>query len=257
MLPSARDVRTVVAFATLVLVMWVSLGRMLWGMPALDMAECAAMSPPASAEPGYLAWLVGMWTIMMAAMMLPSAAPMTFAFARFASPDRRRARPGLLTTAFVGGYLLVWVVFALAAASAQWGLEHTAVMSSAAMAVRSEVLAGMLLMVAGLYQWTSVKHSCLRRCRTPIGFLMTEWRSGTAGALRMGWRYGVFCVGCCWALMLLLLVTGVMNALWIVLLAIIVAIEKIVPFGNGVARLTGACLLGWGIWLIATGSSVS
>ena len=253
--PRRGGVRIGVGLAALVLALWVWLGRMLWDMTTTDMSQCAANS--SSAGPSYLAWLVVMWTVMMAAMMLPSAMPMTWAFARFAGADRRTEGTGLLTAAFIGGYLLVWGLFGLGAASSQWGLERAAAMSPMAMAVRSDLLAGTLLVVAGLYQWTPVKHSCLQRCRTPIGFLMTEWREGASGAFRMGWRHGVFCVGCCWALMLLLFVTGVMNSLWIVLLTMIVAVEKVLPFGGGAARLAGICLLGWGLWLIARGNGLA
>ena len=248
-------VQIVVFFATLVLAAWVWLGKMVWGMAAMDMSECS-MSMPSPTGLNHLAWLTVMWAVMMTAMMLPSAAPMTWAFARFARAKGRNAEPGLPTAAFVGGYLLAWITLSLAAALSQWGLERATLMSSMAMALRSETLAGGVLLVAGLYQWMPLKHACLRRCRTPIGFLMTQWREGAAGALVMGCRHGALCVGCCWALMLLLFATGVMNPLWIALITVFVVVEKVLPFGDRVAHAAGLGLIGWGLWMIATAANV-
>ena len=143
--------------------------KMVWGMAEMDMSECS-MSPTGL---NYLAWLTVMWAVMMTAMMLPSATPMTWAFVRFARTNGRNAGPGLPTAAFVGGYLLAWMALSLAAALVQWVLGRAGFMSPMTMALPSETVAGGILLVAGLYQWMPLKHACLRRCRTPIGFLMT------------------------------------------------------------------------------------
>ena len=245
-------VQIVVGFAALVLAAWVWLGKMVWGMAEVDMSECS-MSPTGL---NYLAWLTVMWAVMMTAMMLPSAAPMTWVFARFARTNGRNAGPGLPTAAFVGGYLLAWIALSLAAALVQWELGRAGFMSPMTMALPSGTVAGGILVVAGLYQWMPLKHACLRRCRTPIGFLMTQWKEGMTGAIVMGCRHGALCVGCCWALMLLLFVTGVMNPLWIVLIAAFVIAEKVLPFGDRVAYAAGVGLIGCGLWMMATGTNV-
>ena len=155
-----------------------------------------------------------------------------------------------LITAFVLGYVLAWGAFSLAAAAGQWSLERGELLSSMGMAFKNDVAAGGVLIIAGLYQWTPLKHACLKRCRTPIGFLMTEWRDGFSGAVIMGWRHGVFCVGCCWALMALLFVAGVMNALWIIGLTLFVIVEKLAPKGDLIARTAGLGLVLSGTWLV-------
>lgn len=226
---------------------WAWLGKMIWDMGAMPMD---GMDMPMRADgAGYVAWLVLMWLVMMAAMMLPTALPMTLAYADFSG---REAGQGTVSpvAAFIAGYVLAWGGFSLAAALGQWGLERIDLLSPMAMALRSDVAAGVVLIVAGLYQWTPLKHACLKQCRTPIGFLLTEWREGSVGALVMGWRHGLFCVGCCWALMALLFVAGVMNALWIVGLTLFVLIEKIAPRGDMVARMAGAGLAVAGLWLV-------
>lgn len=245
-------VRIVVAFTTLMLLSWAWLGKMVWGVGTMDM-PASSMSMPAAMGLNYLAWLIVMWAVMMAAMMLPSAAPMTWVFARFA---RAEGEPNLPTAAFVSGYLLAWTGMSFTAALAQFGLQHVALMSPMTMALRSETVAGGLLIVAGFYQWTPFKHACLRRCRSPLGFLMTQWKEGLGGAFAMGCRHGALCIGCCWALMLLLFVTGVMNALWIVLIAMLVIVEKALPFGDRAAYAAGAALSGWGLWMILSAEGV-
>jgi predicted metal-binding membrane protein len=155
-------------------------------------------------------------------------------------------QPGL----FVLGYLAIWTGFSLLATLAQWGLHAAALLSPEAVST-SPVLGSALLTAAGVYQWSPLKHACLRRCRSPLGFLMTEWREGPGGALIMGLRHGVFCVGCCWALMALLFITGVMNLLWIAAIAGFILIEKVIPAGEYVARLAGLLLIGFGILMVA------
>lgn len=151
-------------------------------------------------------------------------------------------RPFIPTAIFVTGYVLVWTGFSLLAALAQWGL-HAGMLLSPMMVSTSSLLGGGLLLAAGLFQWTSLKSTCLAHCRSPLGFLTTEWREGTWGALVMGLRHGSYCTGCCWALMALLFVTGVMNLLWVAAITAFVLVEKIVPRGELVGRIGGGVLV--------------
>jgi predicted metal-binding membrane protein len=155
------------------------------------------------------------------------------------------------TSAFATGYLVAWVGFAVLAAAAQWALHNLALVSP--MGVATTPVAGTLLIGAGIFQFTKLKQACLGKCRTPLGFLMTQWRDGTRGAMVMGARHGVYCVTCCWALMVLLFVLGVMNLAWVAVLAAIVLVEKVAPRADALTRLLGAGLITWGAWLIVNG----
>ena len=191
-----------------------------------------------------------MWTVMMVAMMVPSASPMIL---NFATVQRGRLEKGdavVPTGLFLTGYAIVWSAFSLAATLAQWGLHQGALLSPM-MVSTSPLLGGALLIAAGAFQWSGLKHTCLSKCRSPLSFLLTEWRDGRGGALVMGLRHGVFCTGCCWALMALLFVGGVMNLLWVAAIAAFVLIEKIAPPGWHVARIAGLGLIAWGGWLLS------
>ncbi len=196
-----------------------------------------------------LALMFIMWAVMMVAMMVPTAAPMILVFAKVNRTRREQQRPFIPTGIFLGGYLIVWGGFAALAALAQWGL-HTGALLSPNMAGTSPYLGGALLLIAGVFQWSRLKYACLTQCRTPLGFLMSEWREGQKGALVMGLRHGTYCLGCCWILMGLLFVLGVMNLLWIAALAGVVLIEKVAPAGRQVSRLTGLLLVAWGAWMV-------
>ncbi|PQJ36826.1 hypothetical protein BSZ35_00280 [Salinibacter sp. 10B] len=198
-----------------------------------------------------LALLLIMWVVMMVAMMVPSAAPMILRFAQINS-RRDREDPYVPTAAFVLGYLIIWTGFSILATALQWGL-HAAALLSPAMASSTPLLGGGILLAAGLFQWTPLKYTCLTQCRSPLGFLMTEWREGTRGALVMGLRHGVYCVGCCSMLMALLFVVGVMNLLWVAAIAGFVLLEKIVPQGQWVSRAAGLLLIGGGVWMVGVG----
>ncbi len=184
-----------------------------------------------------------MWAIMMAAMMLPSALPMLLQFVDLSRRKGEAARG----RAFVGAYLLVWLVFSMAATALQWGLQAAGWTDPMA-ASRSAWLTAALLLLAGVYQFSPLKQACLAHCRTPIGFLLGEWRPGARGALVMGLRHGLFCLGCCWALMTLLFVGGVMNLIWVAALAIVVALEKLLPRGARLAAVMGLVLIGAGVF---------
>jgi predicted metal-binding membrane protein len=180
-----------------------------------------------------------MWWVMMVAMMLPSAAPAILLYARV-----RGARSGEASVAqswvFVAGYALLWLLFSVTAAAVQ-GL----IMGSA-MGIEAERYMAAVLIAAGAYQLSPLKSACLSQCRSPAQFLSRHWRPGVAGAIRLGLLHGGYCVGCCWALMALLFVGGVMNIGWIVLLTMIVAVEKLAPGGAWIGRAAGVALLAWG-----------
>ncbi len=225
-----------------------------------DMAGMGAMPGMAGmAMPELRAWSAAdfvlmflMWSVMMVGMMLPGAAPMILLYDRVR--ERQQARGASLagTAVFALGYLVAWALFSLAAVLAQWALEQAALLSPMTVSA-SPWLGGGLLVAAGLYQWTPLKHACLVHCRSPLAFLAHHWRLGRAGALRMGLRHGLFCVGCCWALMALLFVFGIMNLLWIAALATFVLLEKVLPRGDLVGRASGGLMIAAGLWLVLRG----
>ena len=247
-----RD-RVVIALGLLALtaLAWVYVARMA-AMPAGGMPSMAMPSMPgmAAGEPPALAWLIGMWAVMMVAMMLPSAAPTILLFGSVSRRRRQEGQPAVPVAVFTLGYLLVWTVYAAAAGSAQWELHRLALLSPA-MASASPWLAGGLLIGAGVYQLLPIKAACLSHCRTPFSFFSTEWREGVGGALAMGIHHGTFCVGCCWALMALLFVAGVMNLLWVAAIAAFVLLEKLVRGGAVASRVAGVALICWGVWVLS------
>jgi predicted metal-binding membrane protein len=186
---------------------------------------------------------------MMIAMMTPSAAPMTLLHARATrhAQSTGRLQQGVVpTAAFAGGYLLVWLGFSLLAAISQWTLKRAGLVSAMMMSSTSAGVSATILVAAGLYQLSPLKHVCLTHCRAPAQFPSRHWRPGAAGALYMGLHHGCFCAGCCWVLMALLFVGGIMNVIWIAGLSSFVLLEKVVPHGEGLARATGIVLLAWG-----------
>lgn len=190
--------------------------------------------------------MLTMWAVMMAAMMLPSAAPMILLYGTIARARSARGEEVAGSAVFTAGYVAVWAAFSLAAVALQYGLEAAALLSPM-MESSSVVLAAAILIMAGVYQWTPLKQACLRHCRSPLEFVMTQWREGRRGAFVMGMRHGAYCVGCCWMLMLLLFVGGVMNLVWIAALAAYILVEKLSPAGHWVGRATGLLLIGWGV----------
>jgi predicted metal-binding membrane protein len=193
--------------------------------------------------------LFAMWSVMMIGMMLPSASPVILlVLGAYRLRRDRQARTAAIS--FVGGYLLVWTTFSALAASGQLALHRAALLSDA-MRLRSAVLSGVVLVFVGLYQWLPIKNKCLVRCQAPLAFLTRRWRRGVAGGLRMGLEHGAFCVGCCWLLMLLLFVLGVMNLAWIAALSAFVLLEKLSPRGVLIGRVGGVVAACWGIYLLA------
>jgi predicted metal-binding membrane protein len=192
-----------------------------------------------------------MWWVMMAAMMLPSAAPLVL---RAAALHRRRVpggRPDLAAALLTAGYLAAWGAFSLAATLVQAALEAGGLASPGAASAAGPAVAAILLQAAGLYQLTPLKQACLRRCRSPRAFLAVHWRPGAAGAMRLGLVHGAYCVGCCWFLMALLFVGGVMNPFWIGGLALYLLAERLIPRGDLLSRASGLLLAGWGIVALA------
>lgn len=233
------------------LLSWIYLVRMAGSMnaAAADAAMHAAMGMPEMSEWGMaeLVMLFLMWTVMMVAMMLPSAGPVILLVV--GTYRRRGGNARALSVAFASGYLTVWTAFSVIAAVIQLFLHRVAVLSPA-MAARSAVAGGAILVVAGAYQWLPLKNTCLIHCRSPLAFIATEWREGARGAFTMGVRHGLYCVGCCWALMLLLFAAGIMNLIWVAAIALFVLLEKIAPRGVLLGRAAGALLIVWGAWVL-------
>jgi predicted metal-binding membrane protein len=224
---------------------WAYMGYLAWDMGRMDMAM-PRMQTWGVLE---LVLLCVMWAVMMVAMMVPSAAPMILMYTIINRRRREQQQPYVPTAVFLGGYLLVWAGFSVLAMLAQWGL-HSVALLSPMMVSTSPILGGLVLLAAGLFQWMPLKYACLTRCRSPLGFLMTDWREGHRGALIMGLRHGMYCVGCCWCLMALLFVAGVMNLLWVATIAAFVLMEKVIPRGDLVGRLAGGVLVVAGLVML-------
>lgn len=206
---------------------------------------------PAVWTSGYALLMFLMWWVMMAAMMLPSATPMLLLFARINRGERAGGRPYVPTGIFAAGYLAAWGGFSLLATLLQWGLERAGLLSPM-MVTTSHLLGGAILVAAGLWQLTPVKAICLRHCRSPLGFLSQSWRKGRRGAFVMGLQHGSFCLGCCWFLMGLLFIGGIMNLFWIAGLAVFVLLEKTLPLGQWFGRAAGIVGILWGALLLAS-----
>jgi predicted metal-binding membrane protein len=225
---------------------WAYMVYMAWAMANMDKVDMWMPPMGSSAWSAYdFLMLFVMWATMMVAMMTPSTLPMVSMFATLNRNRRNRGQMYTPTFVFVAGYLVAWTGFSVLATLAQWPL-HTSGLLNPMMDSRSYLMSGVVLVVAGLYQWTPLKDACLTSCRSPLGFLMTEWREGRRGALVMGIRHGIYCVGCCWALMLVLFAVGVMNMLWVVLIAVFVLIEKVMPAPGVLRAVSGLGLVLWG-----------
>jgi len=248
--PLSRDRLLIVGcIASVFLLAWVYLFLLARQMSS-SMADGVMMAEMGMATAWTAADLLlafAMWTVMMVGMMSGSAAPVLLLFARVRS-SRNLGGVKLGVLLFALGYLAVWTGFSAIATTAQWLLQG-ARMLSPAMAASSPVFGGMILVLAGAYQLTSFKNACLSHCRTPLGFLVTNWRDGYAGAFQMGLRHGIDCLGCCWALMCVLFVVGVMNLLWVAALTVFIFIEKIGPGGRLVAQVSGAAMVVAGVLL--------
>ncbi|MCA0919298.1 DUF2182 domain-containing protein [Pseudooceanicola nanhaiensis] len=221
-----------------------------------DMRDMPGPVPPGAWTASYALLVFLMWWVMMIAMMLPSVAPTVLLHAALLRHSARSRSDGAPTVraasaAFLAGYLFVWAGFSLAAATLQWVLEARGIVSSTMMTLIDTRAGGLLLIAAGVFQFTPLKAACLAQCRAPARFLSERRRPGLSGAFVMGLDHGAFCLGCCWVLMALLFAGGIMNLYWIVGLTAFVAVEKLAPFGALFARVAGAALVGWGLWIVA------
>ncbi|MHB1215646.1 MAG: DUF2182 domain-containing protein [Thiobacillus sp.] len=247
MLARTESVVVAASLAGMTVLAWGYLGYQSWAMDHMDLVEMAM--PGAQAwGPWDLILVFTMWAVMMVGMMVPSATPVILLFTCLQEGRHAQGKPVVASGLFLLGYLLAWTGFSVAATLTQWGM-HAVMLISPAMVGTSPLLGGAVLIAAGLYQWTPAKHACLDHCRSPLGFLLNEWRDGAWGALAMGVRHGLYCTGCCWLLMLVLFVVGVMNLLWIALLAAFVLLEKTLPWGRLISHTTGLALIAWGIWI--------
>ena len=227
-----------------------------WGylvMMARDMSSphalCMAAMQIHRWSAGYFWMMFWMWAVMMVGMMVPSAAPMILIYAAVARKAEKQGTPIASTGAFTLGYVFMWTVFSFLVTLAQWQLDKAALLSSIMMA-NSPLLGAGLMIAAGLYQWLPIKNSCLKHCRSPFHFISTHWRSGNAGAFMMGISHGAFCIGCCWVLMLLLFVGGVMNLLWIALISVFVLLEKVLPLGDHGGKWAGVLMVVIGLMIM-------
>lgn len=227
------------------LYLWLEAARMAAMGTGGQPMEPAAMAGTMVMQPwafGPLLLTFLMWSVMMVGMMLPSAAPAIVLYGAAARQHRQTGSTLPATWVFTAGYLFVWIGFSLAATVLQTALQAGHLLTPA-MVSANTWLSGTVLIAAGIYQWLPAKGACLERCRAPLSFFLFRWRPGTAGAFWMGAEHGLFCVGCCWALMLVLFATGVMNLLWVALIAGFVIVEKVVPGGNIIGRITGVGLV--------------
>ena len=223
------------------------------GMNAFEMTRHSLMpmdmmSPPVW-TPGYILLMFFMWWIMMIAMMLPSATPTVLLAAALNRRSTATNPPFGHTGLFVSGYLLAWASFSTLAVLTQWWMQQNGWLSNVLVG-QSQSINASLLLAAGLWQFSPWKHACLLHCKSPVEFLTSQRREGKSGALRMGLLHGGYCLGCCWFLMVLLFVGGVMNLYWIVGLTIYVWVEKILPGGVLISRLMGVLLAIWGLGLL-------
>jgi len=246
-----RDRRIVLGtLAVVVALAWLYLWRDTANMGMdMDHGSMAMAAMPRAVDAGSLALTFVMWTVMMAGMMLPSAAPAILLYGALVRKNGARGVvvPGVWI--FAGAYLLVWTRFSAVATLLQTMLERASLLTPA-MTLASTSLGALALIGAGIYQLTPLKRACLGKCRNPLEFFVTRWRGGTSGTFRMGLEHGAYCVGCCWALMLLLFVAGVMNLAWVALIAALVFVEKLFPAAVVVTRTTSAALILAGIYLL-------
>ena len=213
--------------------------------------------------PSAAAWSLGdlvlvfaMWVMMALAMMLPTAAPMIATYADLAAEHRAAGEKAVSPLVVAAGYLSIWIAFGAFATLAQWGLVALKAMSPALMTPANIVFASTTLVAAGIYQFTPAKFACLAHCQAPLPYFQARWTDTFAGVFRLGFEQGTFCVGCCWALMAVMFAVGVMNILWIAVLAIIMGIEKAVP-SFALTRTIGIALMAWGAALFLTSDAGS
>jgi predicted metal-binding membrane protein len=237
------------ALAVIIALSWAYVFSLASGLQNMDVAtEIAMPQMQAWGVMGFALTFV-MWAAMMVAMMTPSATPMILMFAGVNRRRQKQQVPYVPTSVFLLGYLVVWAAFSVLATITQWGL-HAVSLLSPMMVSTSPALGGILLMIAGIYQLTPFKQACLRKCRSPLGFVLNEWREGRWGAFLMGLKHGGYCTGCCWSLMALLFVAGMMNLLWVAAIAGFILLEKVAPTGPRMGRAAGVLMVAGGVVLL-------
>jgi predicted metal-binding membrane protein len=204
---------------------------------------------------GGLGWYLGIWVTMMAAMMLPSVAPMVLIFDRVSAERARRGRPFVPTWIFAATYFGVWTVYGLAAYGVYRGI-HSLHLAFLEWSRGGPYVVGALLVLAGAYELTPLKSVCLRHCRSPMHFSLGGWREGVGGAVRMGAEHGAYCVGCCWGLMVVLFALGVMSLLWMAVVAGLIFAQKVLPYGNRLTLGFTVAFVAGGIWIASAPGSV-
>lgn len=250
-LPRRHRISILTVLAGVTAVAWAYLVVMAAGMETMDQATLMGLRPWGVLD----FWMMFlMWAAMMVAMMVPTAGPMALIYAAVARKSARQGNPLVPTVVFVSGYVVLWTFFSLAASLAQWALDRAALLSPMMVATSPELGAG-LLIGAGIYQLTPAKEVCLRQCRAPAHFISEHWRSGRAGAFRMGVVHGIYCLGCCWLLMGLLFFGGVMNMIWVAGIMFFVLAEKVLPFGAWGGRLAGLAMIAVGLAVLAAGTT--
>ena len=243
-LRSLNPVWTAALLLAAALVAWIVTIDRMWGMDAGPGTDL-----------GGLGWFTGIWVTMMAAMMLPSVAPMALLFARISGERRSHGRAFVPTWVFLAGYLAAWTAYGLAA----YGLFRLVTAFGTdwlAWDRAGPYVTGGAIAAAGLYQLTPLKEVCLRHCRGPMHYVLHGWRDGKLGALRMGAEHGLFCVGCCWGLMVALFAVGVMSLFWMAVVAAVIFAEKVLPYGLRLERVFAVALVALGIWIAAAPGSV-
>lgn len=190
-----------------------------------------------------------MWFVMMIAMMIPSVAPLILIFSMVNRKKKQEHNPFVSSHYLLAGYLIIWAIFSLLATVLQWLFQNLNWLNPD-MVVTDKTVGGIILIVAGIFQFTPLKRQCLKHCQTPVSFIHTHWKEGRSGALKMGIKNGMYCLGCCWVLMLVLFVSGIMNLLWIVMISLFVLIEKLLPRFPWVSWLAGAALIVYGVWVM-------
>jgi predicted metal-binding membrane protein len=247
-----------IGLTVIVALSWLYLAHMSAGMAGMSSTMNSTMKmgsvmthhamPMQRALPLELLFTFVMWSVMMVAMMVPTAVPAIALFSTVSGRRNPSQNPAIATAIYAGGYLAAWVGYSVFAALAQWALTRTMLISPMA-GSSSAAVSALILLSAGLYQFTSLKSACLTQCRSPLAFFMAEWRDGNRGAFVLGLRQGAYCVTCCWTLMAVMFVVGVMNLAWMVFLAVFMLAEKVTPPTWYISRVSGVILIVWGVWI--------
>jgi len=224
-----------------------------WLVAALRMR---GMDMGPGSDLGAFGWYISIWVTMMAAMMLPSALPMVLLFDRVSRERSKRGQASVSTWLFVASYLAVWTLYGLVAYGLYRGIAGLH-LGFVAWSRGGPYIAGALVASAGLYELTPLKSACLRQCRSPMHYVLGGWLPGRRGAIRMGMGHGASCVGCCAGLMLILFALGAMSLFWMAALAILIFVEKVLPFGAALSRTVAICIVALGVWVALAPGSVT